>query len=61
MKYFQKQKIIQTLSQSSHYGGAGGKTFVLQEPYRSEPERFLEQQLDLDRQMESILRKEDLV
>ena len=61
MKYFQKQKVLQSLTQVSHAGGVGARSFVLVEPYRSAPERFLEQQLDLNRKMETILRKEDLV
>lgn len=61
MKYFQKQKILQTLVQTNPSGVVGSQSFVLMEPYRSNPERFLEQQLDMNRQMETILRKEDLV
>lgn len=61
MKYFQQQKVVQYLTQTTYSGGVGAKSFVLMEPYRSNPEKFLEQQLDLNREMETILRKEDLV
>lgn len=61
IKYFQKQKILQSLTQSSHHSGVGSRSLVLLEPYRSNPERFLEKQLDLNRQVETILRKDDLV
>ncbi|PHN07136.1 hypothetical protein [Flavilitoribacter nigricans] len=61
MKYFQKQGILQSLTPYGQIGTAESRSYVLMEPYRSNPERFLDQRLDLDRQMESILRKEDLV
>ena len=62
IKYFIDQKILQKLSSvSSPYTGVSGITYILQDPYRSDPDQFLEQQLDLDHQMETILRREDLV
>lgn len=61
IKYFQSQKILQTLTQTDSNGLLLSKTFVLLEPYRSHPEQFLEKQLDLNEAMEMILRKEDLV
>lgn len=59
MKYFAGQKILQRLSVASTM--ASGVTYILQDPYRSDPDQFLEQQLDLNREMETILRREDLV
>lgn len=59
MKYFAGQKILQRLSLAST--AASGVTYILQDPYRSNPDQFLEQQLDLNREVESILRREDLV
>jgi hypothetical protein len=61
IKYFIDQKILQKLSVTSPYTGSSGVTFILQDPYRSDPDRFLEQQLDLNQEMETILRREDLV
>lgn len=62
LKYFHKEKVVETLTSSAGYGSAlARKTFVLREPYRSHPDRFLDRQEDLDLNMERILRKEDLV
>lgn len=62
VKYFTKEKVIKLLVQATHYGQTGkGRSFVLREPYRSQPEKFLEDKLELDQRMKTILRKEDLV
>lgn len=56
MKYFIKEKIVNTISTLGKYD----KTFILEEPYRSNPDIFLEKQEEIDFELEELL-EEDIV
>jgi len=56
MKYFIKEKIVNTVSTVGQYD----KTFILREPYRSDPDIFLEKQEEIDFELEELL-EEDIV
>ena len=61
MKYFEKQGIVQRLSRSSPSGMMVERFFVLQEPYRSDPERFRAKAGVLDLEMREILKNDNLI
>jgi len=56
MKYFVNEKIVNTVSTVGQYD----KTFILKEPYRSNPDIFLEKQEEIDFELEELL-EEDIV
>jgi len=55
-KYFIKEKIVNTINTVGQYD----KTFILREPYRSDPDIFLEKQEEIDFELEELL-EEDIV
>lgn len=61
MKYFEKQGIVQRLVRANANGMAIERFFVLQEPYRSDPERFRAKAGVLDLEMREILRNDNLI
>jgi len=60
LKYFTKEKIIKMLYTYNENGTATSKTYILEEPYRSEPDIFLEKQEEIDFELEELL-EEDIV
>lgn len=61
MKYFEKQNIVQELKRHDSSGMTVDRLYVLQEPYRSDPERFREKAETMDLEMEKILVNEKLL
>lgn len=62
MKYFQREKVVQQLySHDPNSGTVTQKFYVLREPYRSNPEAFLEKGANMDLQLKELLRNEDLL
>ncbi len=62
MKYFEKEGIVQLIFR--HGAGTGvtvERNFVLQEPYRSDPERFRAKAGVLDLELQEILRQDNLI
>jgi len=54
MKYFIKEKIVNTINTVGQYD----KTFILKEPYRSDPDIFLKKQEEIDFELEDLLEEE---
>ena len=62
MKYFQREGIVQQLySHDPNSGSVTQKFYVLREPYRSDPEAFLDRGAAMDLQLRELLRTEDLI
>jgi len=61
MKYFENQKIVQRLQRADANGGIIRRFYVLQDPYRSDPERFRAKASQLDLEMKEILRNDNLL
>lgn len=61
MKYFENQGIVQRLSRANASGMMVERFFVLQDPYRSDPERFRAKAGVLDLEMREILRNDNLI
>ncbi|MEM8584311.1 MAG: helix-turn-helix domain-containing protein [Bacteroidota bacterium] len=63
MRYFQKEGIIQILYGSTDGMGTstGTKSFVLEEPYRSNPDQFLAKEERLNLELKEVLVKESLL
>lgn len=63
MKYFQKEKIVTMLYSSTDGMGTtyGSRSFVLQEPYRTNPDQFLAREMELNREVKETLVKESLL
>lgn len=61
MKYFEDQKILQRLQRSDTNGMVMHKFYVLQDPYRSDPDRFRAQASKLDLEMREILLNDNLL
>ena len=63
MKYFQKEKIVTILYGATDGMGTahGVRTLVLQEPYRTNPDKFLARELELNREVKETLVKESLL
>ncbi len=61
LKYFEEQKIIQKLRRSDSNGMTTKRFFVLQDPYRSDPDRFRAQADKLDLEMREILLNDNLI
>lgn len=62
MKHFEKGGVVQQLtSTTAAYSGVTSKFFVLQEPYRSDPGAFQARAGEVDLELRTILRAEDLI
>ena len=62
MKHFEKEGVVQQLtSTTAAYSGVTSKFFVLQEPYRSDPGAFQARAGEVDLELRTILRAEDLI
>ncbi|TXF91049.1 DUF1049 domain-containing protein [Neolewinella aurantiaca] len=61
LKYFEDQKIIQKLQRSDSNGMVMQRFYVLQDPYRSDPDRFRAQAGKLDLEMREILLNDNLI
>jgi hypothetical protein len=61
LKYFETQKIIQKLQRSDSNGMVMKRFYVLQDPYRSDPDRFRAKADRLDLEMREILLNENLI
>jgi len=60
MKYFTKEKIVKMLYTYGADGMTTSKTYILEEPYRSDPDIFLEKQEEIDFELKELL-EEDIV
>lgn len=61
MKHFEKEGILQRLSTMQQQGMTMMRFFVLQEPYRSDPEQFRRRAGVLDLEMREILLNDNLI
>ncbi len=61
MKYFESQKIVQRLQRADSNGMVTRKFYVLQDPYRSDPDRFRAKASQLDLEMKEILLNDNLL
>ncbi|MEO0732840.1 MAG: hypothetical protein AAFZ52_08400 [Bacteroidota bacterium] len=61
MKHFEKEGIVRLLKKSQGAGTAFQRFFVLQEPYRSDPNLFREKAGVLDLEMREILTNDNLL
>ena len=61
MKYFENQKIVQRLQRADSNGATIKKFFVLQDPYRADPDRFRAKASQLDLEMKEILMNDNLL
>jgi len=65
MKYFEKEKVIETFTEYSADGVSSKKFWVLKEPYRSNPDQFLALESKMNLELEQIYieeeRKEDYI
>ncbi|MEL6142276.1 MAG: hypothetical protein AAFU67_11720, partial [Bacteroidota bacterium] len=61
MKYFEKEGMIKTLYTSVHYGAPTARQFYLNEPYRSNPQQFLQREKELNAEVEELLRNDSLL
>ncbi|MEM1356675.1 MAG: hypothetical protein AAGF89_00645 [Bacteroidota bacterium] len=61
MKYFEKQGIVQKLQRADAMGTMTSRFFVLQEPYRSNPNLFREKASVLNLEMRELLRNDNLL
>ncbi|MFT5998451.1 MAG: hypothetical protein ACI81P_000904 [Neolewinella sp.] len=61
MKHFKKQGIIQHMRGMAPQGFVSNRFFILQEPYRSNPEQFRARASTLDLELKEILLNENLI
>ncbi len=61
MKHFQQRGIVQSMRGMAPQGAVSNRFFVLQEPYRSNPERFRARAGELDLELKEILVNENLI
>jgi hypothetical protein len=61
MKYFENQKIVQRLQRVDNAGMTVHRFYVLQDPYRSDPDRFRVQASEMDLEMREILLNDNLI
>ena len=61
MKYFENQKIVQRLQRVDNAGMTVHRFYVLQDPYRSDPDRFRVQASKMDLEMREILLNDNLI
>jgi len=57
MKYFIKEKIVKMLH-SYNQNGTMNRTYILEEPYHSNPDIFLEKQEEINFELEELLEEE---
>ncbi len=60
MKYFTKEKIVKMLYSYNENGTTTSRTYILEEPYRSDPDIFLEREDEINFELEELL-EEDIV
>jgi len=58
MKYFTKEKIVKMLYTYGADGMTTSKTYILEEPYRSDPDIFLEREDEINFELEELLEEE---
>ncbi len=61
MKYFESEGMVTTLSRSVQYGAPSSKVFVLQEPYRSDPRKFLSREREMNAKVKELLRQDLMI
>ncbi|THH39967.1 hypothetical protein [Neolewinella litorea] len=61
MDYFAKEGVIDTLYLSAGYGKQSQRTYVLQEPYRSQPEAFRQRAGRDNLELREILRNDNFI
>jgi len=61
LKYFEEQKIVQKLQRTDSNGTVMKRFYVLQDPYRSDPDRFRAKASVLDLEMREILLNDNLI
>lgn len=61
MKHFEQEGIVQSMRGYAPSGFVISRFFILQEPYRSNPDRFRAQAGKLDLEMREILRNDNLI
>lgn len=61
MKYFESQEILQGIYRTDTNGAITKRFYLLQDPYRSDPERFRSQAGKLDLEMREILLNDNLI
>lgn len=61
MKHFEKEGIVQSMRGYAPSGFVISRFFILQEPYRSNPERFRARASQLDLELREILTNENLI
>ena len=62
LNHFEKQQVLETVYTSNPTGTASQqRTYVLKEPYRSQPDAFLEQADAMDREVRTILRNDNYI
>lgn len=61
MKHFQARGIVQSMRGMVPQGAVSNRFFILQEPYRSNPERFRARAPELDLELKEILLNENLI
>lgn len=59
MKYFAKEEVVDILYLSAGYGKQTQRTYVLREPYRSQPEAFRRRATRDDMELREILRNDN--
>lgn len=58
LKYFTKENIVKMLYTYGADGATTSKTYILEEPYRSNPDIFMEKQEEIDFELEELLEEE---
>lgn len=61
MKYFEKEKVINSLMESRGTGIPQRKFFILQEPYRSDPSSFLSREKEMNQRVKELLQRDALL
>ena len=61
MKHFESQEILQGIFRADSNGAITKRFYLLQDPYRSDPERFRSQAGKLDLEMREILLNDNLI
>ncbi len=61
MKYFVEEGIVDLLYASESYGKQSQRMYVLQEPYRTQPDKFRLRASEVDLQLRTILRNDNFI
>ena len=61
MKYFAEQEVVDTLYISNHYGKHSQRTYVLKEPYRTQPDKFRGRAEHDNLELRTILRNDNFI